>query len=66
MTTPVLILAGEEDQSAPLAGCQYIHDHLGSKVKELKIYKKVGHWHCVEAGERVGQDIVAFASKVSA
>lgn len=65
MTTPVLILAGDEDQSAPLAGCQSIHDSLGSKVKELKVYSKVGHWHCIEAGEDVGKDISAFASKLA-
>lgn len=65
MTTPVLILAGDEDQSAPLAGCQSIHDSLGSEVKELKVYSKVGHWHCIEAGEDVGKDISAFASKLA-
>lgn len=63
--TPVLLLAGEEDQSAPLAGVQYIHDHLGSARKELKVYEAVGHWHCIEAPDRVGTDIVAFAASIA-
>lgn len=57
---PALILAGEEDKSAPLEGCQYIHKHLGSAKKDLKILKGVGHWHCIEAGEQVAKDIAAF------
>jgi len=57
---PALILAGEEDKSAPLEGCQYIHDHLGSSKKELKVLKGVGHWHCIEAGDQVGKEIAAF------
>ncbi|KAM3417775.1 hypothetical protein BST61_g6004 [Cercospora zeina] len=65
MTTPVVILAGEEDQSAPLTGCQYIHDNLGSKQKELKVYSKVGHWHCIEVPELVGKDILEFAAKIA-
>lgn len=65
MTTPVVILAGEEDQSAPLAGCQFIHDNLGSKQKELKVYNKVGHWHCIEAPEQVAEDILEFAAKLA-
>src|ERR1700761_9754200 len=62
--TPALILAGEEDKSAPLEGSQFIHDHLGSSQKELKIMKGVGHWHCVEAGEIVGKEISAFCSSL--
>lgn len=64
--TPVVIIAGDEDQSAPMAGCEYIHEHLGSSQKELKVLKEVGHWHCIEAGDRVADEIRAFASKVVA
>lgn len=60
--TPVLILAGDEDASAPLAGCQYIFEHLGSLEKDLKVLSGVGHWHCVEAGDRVGAEISRFVS----
>jgi esterase/lipase len=62
---PVLILAGDEDKSAPLDGCQYIYDHLGSQHKELKVMQGVGHWHCVEAGEDVGKAISAFAAQIA-
>lgn len=62
MKTPVLILAGDEDKSAPLEGCQYIHHHLGSQQKELKVMKGVGHWHCIERPEETGKHISAFAS----
>lgn len=57
---PALILAGAEDMSAPLEGCQAIHDNLGSSKKELKVMDGVGHWHCIEAGDRVGKEIAAF------
>lgn len=62
MTTPVLILAGDEDKSAPLEGCKYILEHLGSAQKELKVLENVGHWHCIEADERLGAEIAGFAS----
>jgi len=61
---PALILAGEEDRSAPLEGCQYIHDHLGSSKKQLEVLEGVGHWHCIEAGERVAKKITAFCSSL--
>ena len=63
---PALILAGDEDKSAPLEGCQYILDHLGSEHKELKVMPNVGHWHCIEAPERVGKEIAAFAKHLTA
>lgn len=59
---PALILAGEEDKSAPLEGCEFINEHLGSQQKELKVMAGVGHWHCVEAPEQVGREISAFCS----
>lgn len=62
--TPALVLAGEEDKSAPLEGCQYIHDHLGSPKKQLKVLKGVGHWHCIEAGDQVGREIAAFCASL--
>ncbi|CZT15257.1 related to alpha/beta hydrolase [Ramularia collo-cygni] len=62
--TPVLLLAGDEDKSAPVEGVQYIHDHLGSKQKELTVLNGVGHWHCIEASEEVGKEIAAFATQM--
>ena len=61
---PTLILAGDEDMSAPMEGCEYIHQHLGSQQKELKVMKGVGHWHCIEAGDQVGREIAAFCSRL--
>jgi len=63
--TPVLILAGDEDRSASMEGCQSIHDQLGSQQKELKVMKGVGHWHCIESPEEVGKHIAAFAAGLS-
>ncbi|KAI7248038.1 hypothetical protein KC343_g9488 [Hortaea werneckii] len=61
---PAVILAGEDDKSAPLEGCQYIRTHLGSSRKDLKILQGVGHWHCVEAGDEVAQEIDAFCASL--
>lgn len=57
---PVLIIAGEEDKSAPLAGCEKIMNALGTKSKKMEVLKGVGHWQCVEAPEDVGALIVEF------
>ena len=54
---PALILAGREDKSAPLEGCQFIHEHIGSDQKKLDILEDCGHWHCVEHPEEVAQKI---------
>ncbi|SMQ55131.1 unnamed protein product [Zymoseptoria tritici ST99CH_1A5] len=62
---PVLLIAGDEDKSAPLKGVQYIHEHLGSEQKELKVLKGVGHWHCIESGDQVGSLIKDFAAKIA-
>lgn len=61
---PILILAGREDKSAPLEGCQHIHDNLGSSNKKLEIMEGVGHWHCIEAGVEVGNLIARFCESL--
>lgn len=61
---PVLILAGEEDMSAPLEGCKHLHESLGSSQKDLKVMPGVGHWHCIEAGDRVAEEIAAFCASL--
>lgn len=61
---PVLILAGEEDMSAPLEGCQYLHDNIQSQKNELKVMKGVGHWHCIEAGDQVAGEIASLCSSL--
>lgn len=64
INTSVLILAGDEDMSAPVVGCQYLHDNLAGQKNELKVMKGVGHWHCIEAGDQVASNIAAFCSSL--
>ncbi|KAJ6021809.1 Alpha/beta hydrolase fold-1 [Penicillium herquei] len=62
---PFLLLAGEEDKSAPMAGCQHIFEHVSSKSKSLEVLKGVGHWHCIEAPDEVGSLIAKFADGIA-
>lgn len=53
---PILIIAGDEDKSAPLEGCKLILGELKGVPegkKKLEVLKGVGHWHCVERAEEV-------------
>jgi pimeloyl-ACP methyl ester carboxylesterase len=63
---PLLILAGEEDKSAPLSGSEAILEAYGTEKsqKKLKILEGIGHWHCVEAPEEVSREILAFATNL--
>lgn len=63
ITCPVLIIAGEEDKSAPLAGCEKILGALGSNKKEIQVQKGLGHWMAVEDPEDCAQRIAAFVGK---
>jgi pimeloyl-ACP methyl ester carboxylesterase len=54
----VLILAGEEDKSAPMEGSLKYKEEIENT--ELKVLKGVGHWHVVEAGEEVAECIREF------
>ena len=60
IAVPVLILAGDEDKSAPLEGCQKMFEEIGTGEKKLEIMKGEGHWHALEAFEQVGQHILSF------
>lgn len=62
---PFLLIAGEEDKSASMEGCQHIFDHVSSQSKSLEVLKGVGHWHCIEAGDEVGGLIATFARGIS-
>ena len=57
---PALFIAGSEDKSAPLEGVKYIHEHISSSKKELKVFDGCGHWHCVETPDRVAKEIEDF------
>ncbi|KAF7552341.1 hypothetical protein G7Z17_g4377 [Cylindrodendrum hubeiense] len=61
----LLILAGEEDKTSPLADAKVIFDEWGSKdeVKSIEVLGGVGHWHCIEAADEVGACILEFMSK---
>ena len=60
---PVLILAGEEDKSAPLEGCKKMFEEMETE-KKLEIMKGVGHWHCLEAFAEVGKLILNFYHEI--
>jgi pimeloyl-ACP methyl ester carboxylesterase len=57
---PALFIAGSEDKSAPLEGVKYIHEHVSSSKKELKVFDFCGHWHCVETPDRVAKEMETF------
>ncbi|KAJ5327072.1 Alpha/beta hydrolase fold-1 [Penicillium brevicompactum] len=59
---PFLLIAGEEDKSASMEGCEHIFANVSSQQKSLEVLKGVGHWHCIEAGDEVGALIADFAS----
>lgn len=57
---PILILAGDEDKSAPLEGCKRMFEEIGTNKKTLEIMPGVGHWHCLEAPDEVVRLIESF------
>ncbi|KAE8391892.1 Alpha/Beta hydrolase protein [Aspergillus alliaceus] len=57
---PFLLLAGEEDRSAPLEGCRVIFEGVASTEKKFEVLEGVGHWHCVEAPGVVGEAVAGF------
>ncbi|RHZ68119.1 alpha/beta fold hydrolase [Aspergillus thermomutatus] len=60
ITVPFLLIAGDEDKSASFEGCQHIFDRVSSEKKMMEVLPKVGHWHCIEAPNLVGETIQAF------
>ncbi|KAN0080530.1 hypothetical protein V8E54_003734 [Elaphomyces granulatus] len=42
---PFLLIASDEDESAPLDGCRYIFTTLSSSQKTLEVLHGVGHFH---------------------
>ena len=61
---PTLIVAGEEDKSAPLAGCEEIYKRTGGE-KSMEVVKGLGHWHCIEDPESTVKLIGKFVEKVT-
>jgi hypothetical protein len=46
------VIAGSEDTTAPLAGCNAILNQFSTRAeqKRIEILDGIGHWHCIEAG----------------
>jgi len=63
---PLLIIAGADDRTAPLAGCENIANGYSTtfEKKKIVVLDGVGHWHCIEAGEIVAGHINDFVAKV--
>lgn len=57
-----MIVAGGDDQTAPREGCEVILEKYGTaeERKSIEVLNGVGHWHCVEAGDQVGELVVRF------
>ena len=63
VTAPFLLIAGEEDKSASMEGCQHIFQHVSSTAKSLEVLKGVGHWQCIEAADEVGELIARWTKE---
>lgn len=63
---PLLILAGEDDKTAPVEASRAIANSYATKESEKKVevLKGVGHWHSVEASEEVAREIKSFLGKL--
>ncbi|KAI9725120.1 MAG: hypothetical protein M1828_003462 [Chrysothrix sp. TS-e1954] len=61
---PVLVIAGEEDGSAPVGGCVRMLREMGMLEegvgKRLVVLQGRGHWQCVECPEEVAGECVKF------
>ncbi|VVT58923.1 uncharacterized protein SAPINGB_P006452 [Magnusiomyces paraingens] len=55
----VLLITGAEDTSAPYKGCVEIIEQ-GLKNVKREVLEGVGHWHAIEAPEKVGELIANF------
>lgn len=64
ISIPILILAGEEDKSAPLEGCKKMFEEMGTSEKKLEVMQGIGHWHCLEAFEDVAKLIEGFYHEI--
>lgn len=64
IAVPVLLLAGEEDKSAPLDMCKKQFAEIGSEEKSMEVLPGVGHWHCIEAPGLVSEKIIDFYKQI--
>jgi len=61
---PILIVAGGEDKSAPVAMSERIMEELGTEEKRLVVLEKCGHWMCTEQGDATAEKILEFLNAV--
>jgi pimeloyl-ACP methyl ester carboxylesterase len=59
---PVLVLAGDEDKSAPVDMCRKIFEELGTdgKSKVWTVLNDCGHWPALEKPNEVVQEMLKF------
>lgn len=62
ITAPLLIIAGSDDATAPISGCEAIFENYatGREAKRIEVLDGIGHWHCIEAGDVVARHIKDF------
>lgn len=60
---PTLMVAGDEDKSAPLADCEEIYKRTGGE-KFMEVVNGMGHWFCIEGPETIAKLIGAFVEKI--
>jgi pimeloyl-ACP methyl ester carboxylesterase len=61
---PALVLWGDDDPFAPLAGARRLHDELPGS--ELVVVEGAGHFVYEEAPERAADEVVAFLARLPA
>jgi pimeloyl-ACP methyl ester carboxylesterase len=64
ISVPVLVLAGDEDKSAPMEGCMKMFEEMGTSEKRLGVLRGVGHWHCLEADKEVVEKMLGFYESI--
>ncbi|KAH9869589.1 hypothetical protein IAQ61_006797 [Plenodomus lingam] len=64
ISIPTLIIAGEEDTSAPMEGSKKMFEEIGTTEKRLEIMQGVGHWHCLEGPDEVVELIQTFYDQI--
>jgi len=67
VTAPLVILAGEDDKTAPLESSETILENYGTDQnnKSIQRLSGVGHWHCIEAADEVARHIEQFVKNIS-
>ena len=68
INSPLLIIAGSEDMTAPISGCDTILKKylIEAERKKIEILGGIGHWHCIEAGDVVARHIKKFVIRTKA